>query len=138
MKLYINSRDELRIIELDRIVYLRASNNYTEFHFADGQTRTYVSCLSAFERQIADNYDNHSPFVRMGRSYLVNSAYVASINLQHQTIKFNNDEIITLPKKHLRVLKEHLLANMCSLKNMPISENNPAYFGEDSPEDEQK
>jgi DNA-binding LytR/AlgR family response regulator len=123
MKLYVNSRDELRILNLDKTVYLKASNNYTDFHFSDGQVRSYVSCLSAFERQITDVYQGLSPFVRTGRSYLVNVNYIAAINLQRQMIKFTTDEVLQLPKTHLKWLKEYILVNCRSLENPMPSDN---------------
>ena len=124
MKLLINSRDELRIIELDDTVYLKASNNYTDFHFTDGQIRSYVSCLSVFERQIAERYNGDSPFVRTGRSHLVNVNHVAVINLQRQTVRFTTDEVLVLPKKHLKFLKEYILTEVGLLSNRPCSDNN--------------
>lgn len=117
MKLFINSRDELRIIELNDTVYLKASNNYTDFHFADGQIRSYVSCLSVFAQQITESYQGFSPFLRTGRSYLININYVTAINLQRQTVKFSTDETLELPKKHLRLLREYILSNRHSLAN---------------------
>ena len=124
MKLLINSRDELRIIELDDTVYLKASNNYTDFHFTDGQIRSYVSCLSVFEQQISERYNGNSPFVRTGRSYLVNISCVAAINLQRQTVRFTTDEVLVLPKKHLKLMKEYILTHAGLLSNRTCSDNN--------------
>ena len=39
MKIFIESRDELRIVNLSEVLYLQASHNYTDFKFADGLSR---------------------------------------------------------------------------------------------------
>ena len=40
MKICINSRDELRLIDMDSVVYLKASGNYSDFFYANGYVRT--------------------------------------------------------------------------------------------------
>lgn len=111
MKLYIDSRDELRVIELDHVVYLQASGNYTDFHDAHGQVVSELSCLSAFEKQIAASYaESVSPFLRTGRSHLINTNYVSSINLQRETVRFSTGEMLHLSKQRLKLLKEYMIA----------------------------
>lgn len=110
MKLFINSRDELRILELNDVVYMKASGNYTDFHFRNMQTISEISCLSYFEQQISMLYGAiPSPFLRVGRSYLVNINYITNINIQRQSIKFSTTEALTLPKHRIRQLKEHIV-----------------------------
>jgi len=115
MKLLINSHNELRIVELDEVVYMKASGNYTEFHFANNQVKTELLTLSAAEQLIESIYENKpSPFFRMGRSYLINTSYLSNINLQRQTVKFISGESLVLPKHRVKELKESIVNGLCS------------------------
>ena len=115
MKLFIDSRDELRIVELNDVVYMKASGNYTDFHYANGMVKSELSCLSAFEQQVGTLYgDNPSPFFRVGRSHLVNVDYVVNISLQRQTVKFSSGEVLTLPKNRIKELKEGIVRKVGS------------------------
>ena len=119
MKLLIESRDELRIIKLDEVVYLKASGNYTDFHYINGWVKSELACLSAFEKRISNLYGTKpSPFFRAGRSFLVNIDYIANISLQKQSVKFSTGEMITLPKFHIRTLKDTIIGNHLSNNNL--------------------
>ena len=112
MKLCINTRQELRLIELSDVVYLTAYGNYTDFHFADGRERSELSCISDFERTISRLYaDVDSPFVRVGRSMLVNTDYVTavSIKLQQLTLTRCVPSTISLSKQQARELKQWMV-----------------------------
>ncbi|MBQ8712540.1 MAG: LytTR family transcriptional regulator DNA-binding domain-containing protein [Prevotella sp.] len=111
MKICINSRDELRLIELDNVVYLRAGGNYTDFHFVNGSVRTELSCLSDFEQTIARLYgDAENPFLRLGRSLLVNTRYIAAVNVNKQFLSFSADSVaaVRLPRQSAKTLKQLL------------------------------
>lgn len=114
MKFYINTRNGLRIIELDEVVYMKADGNYTDFHYADGKVKTELSCLSVFEAKIEALYevgDEPSPFYRMGRSYLVNTNQVSAVNLQSLAVAFRQENVkaISSTKNILKDLRDHLV-----------------------------
>lgn len=114
MRYYINTRNGLRIIELDEVVYLKADGNYTDFHYADGKVKTELSCLSAFESKISSLYiteNTVSPFYRMGRSYLINTSHVSAINFQSLVVSFRQDNVkaISSTKNILKELRDHLI-----------------------------
>ena len=48
LKVFINSRTEFSVINLDKVVYLKADGNYTDFYFNDGKTKIHLSTLSSF------------------------------------------------------------------------------------------
>ena len=56
MKLFITSRNGIEIINLDKVVYLKADGNYTDFYLADGKVRTHLSTLSVFDEAISERY----------------------------------------------------------------------------------
>ena len=77
-KLCINSRDELVIIDLEKIMFLQANGNYTLFVYAEGQ-KTMVSLgLTKVEEILKKTLpiDKPSSFVRMGRSLIINLKYM--------------------------------------------------------------
>lgn len=112
MKICINSRDELRLVDLDTVVYLKASGNYSDFYYVNGSVRSELSCLSDFEKLIAQSFpDGSSPFLRLGRSLLVNSDYIASVNVNKQLLTFSDgvQSPLHLSRSIAKQLKQHLL-----------------------------
>ena len=112
MKLCINSRHELRLIELDEVVYIEASGNYSDFHFVNGSIRSELSCLSDYEQTITRLYAaaDEKPFLRFGRSYLMNTSLISAVNVNKQTVSFCAENIppIRLSKEASRQLKDLL------------------------------
>jgi len=124
MKLFINSRDELRIIDLNKVVYLEACGNYTTFYFSDRHSRCETSTLSSFFAAINSlcGSEEKSTFFRVGRSYIVNTSYISAINIPKRTIYFcNNDKsFITVPKKQCAVIREFLFTKFKEHLNTKI------------------
>lgn len=119
MKFYINTRNGLRVVDLDEVVYLKADGNYTEFHYADGKVKTELSCLSVFEAKIAAFYEAQAlpmSFYRMGRSHLVNVNHIAAINFQQRTLTFREDSVkaVVSTKNVLKELRDHLVEDFQS------------------------
>jgi len=114
MKLCVSTRDEVRLIELRDVVYIRASGNYTDFHLVGAKVRSELTTLTATEQRIARLCANRSlvnPFLRAGRSLLVNIHHIASVNTQKRQVSFDTQEPpLTLPKEAARQLKGHLEA----------------------------
>lgn len=76
LQVFINSRSGFAVINLEKVVYLKADGNYTDFYFNDGKTKTHLSTLSSFLKDIEAAYADAnvpSPFFRMGRSYIINT-----------------------------------------------------------------
>ncbi len=120
MKLFINSRDELRIIDLNNVVYLEACGNYTTFHFNDQHSRCETATLSSFLTSIKSLYnEKNMPFIRTGRSYIININYIQAINIPKRVIYFDNNEktSIVLPKKQCAILKDFLFTRFKNASN---------------------
>lgn len=114
MVLFITSRNGISIIHLEKVVYLKADGNYTDFHFLSGKVKTQLSTLSVFDEQIRQLYDNAStpsPFFRMGRSYIVNTEYVSAIDQVKGTIAFDTENVKTLPasRTNLKALRDFIV-----------------------------
>lgn len=114
VQIFIQSRNGIVIINLDKVVYLKADGNYTDFYFNDGKTRTHLSTLSSFLEDINRAYTDAgtaSPFFRMGRSYIVNTDYVASVNILNGILTFESDSVKPLMsnKANLRSLRDFIV-----------------------------
>ena len=79
-KLCLNSRDELLIIDLEKIAYFQANGNYTHLNYIAGETHLLTVGLSKVEEFIRGTWpkDRPSPFVRLGRSLIVNQTYIGN------------------------------------------------------------
>ena len=114
VQVFINSRTEFAVINLDKVVYLKADGNYTDFYFNDGKTKTHLSTLSSFLTDIEMAYaesNTPSPFFRMGRSYIVNTEYVASVNILNGVLTFESEIIkpIKSYQSNLRSLRDFMV-----------------------------
>ncbi|SRX74741.1 LytR/AlgR family response regulator transcription factor [Aequorivita antarctica] len=73
-KLCLKSYGDFQYLDIKNILYLKADNNTTDFHMVDG------SIVGAFKT--LKNYEDVLPknFIRIHRSYIVNSKYVSRIH----------------------------------------------------------
>ena len=111
MKLFITSRNGIEVINLDKVVYLKADGNYTDFYFCDGKVRSHLSTLAVFDEAITARYasaDKPSPFFRMGRSYVINVSYVTSVNLVNSVLVFDSEAVkpVVVTKNQLKSLRD--------------------------------
>lgn len=86
-RICIDTRDELRIINLDDVLFLRASGNYTNVYMSTGKEISITACLSAIEKRIAEA-DSQNCFLRINRSYMVNTGMVQAVSLTTGKITF--------------------------------------------------
>lgn len=111
-KICLNSRDELIIIDLDKVVCLQANGNYTNIVYVDGLKVMLSLGLSKMEDLIkaAIPKDSPSSFVRMGRSYIINQKYLSQINIVKQQIVLSDygkhNYTLTIPKQLLKAYRE--------------------------------
>lgn len=110
MKLLITSRDCVEVVNLDKVVYLKADGNYTDFYFSDGKVRSHLSTLSVFEEAVTARYavaGIPSPFFRMGRSYFINVSYIASVNLARNILLFDTEAVkpVIVARGQLKLLR---------------------------------
>ena len=112
-RILLESRDELRIIDLSNVLYLQACHNYTDFVFADGRSKSEQMNLSILEERIAEVMSRQgitNPFVRVGRSLLVNTDFIEVLSLKMQKIIFKTTPTtaIGVSRFLLRILKKML------------------------------
>lgn len=127
-KLIINSRDEMFIINLDKVVCIQADGNITAINYIEG-LRTVVSMgISRLEQLIASAYSagSVSPFVRVGRSLIINRNYLMQISVQKQKLVLSdygpNSYALPVSKQLLKSFRE-------MLQNKSITIKTPAEHG---------
>lgn len=109
-KLCLNTRDELLIIDLSKIAYFQANGNYTALQYIGGIKQLITIGISKVEEAIRITWprETPSPFVRLGRSLIINQSFLTGISLAKQKITLSdfdkNSCSVTVPKP---VLKEY-------------------------------
>lgn len=113
-RLCLNSRDELLIILLDKVGFFQAKGNYTSITYMSGESRLLSLGLSKVEEFLrkALPADKPSPFIRLGRSLIINQAYLTEISVLKQKIRLSDFEghaySLAVPKPLLKEYKEKI------------------------------
>lgn len=108
----INSRDELFVLDLDKVAYIQASGNYSRIVYIGGMQMMITLGLSKLEGMIKMIVpkDRRSPFVRLGRSLLVNQTYLTHINVLKQRLTLSDNQehsyVLDVPKVLLKAYKD--------------------------------
>lgn len=110
-KVCINTRDELLILDLDKIAYFQANGNYTRLTYISGQALALNMGLSGVEKLLSATLaKGTSSFVRLGRSLIINENYLSNINLLKQYLVLSDIDShqhkLPVSKALLKLLKE--------------------------------
>ena len=111
-KICLSSRDELLIIDLEKVAFFSANGNYTELTYMSGQKIMMSLGLSKVEDLIRKSLpkDMQSTFVKLGRSIIINEKYLTHIStLKQKVILSDGGELsynIAIPKQLLKKYKE--------------------------------
>lgn len=111
-KICINNRDEMVILFVDNIAYIMADGNYTKICYMGGMTTVLSFGLSKVEAMVSAAYAEGtiSPFVRLGRSVIINQLFLYDINIlkQHLVLSdcMKNSITLKLPKPLLKKYKD--------------------------------
>lgn len=111
--LYFNTRDELLRVDLRSVAYFKADRNYTDVFFLNGVYLTLPTSLIAIEQMLdGDKLKGRTlPFVRIGRSLIVNVSRIIHINLLRGEMVLSDmsspDVLrIEVPKEALKKVKD--------------------------------
>lgn len=113
-RLCINSRDELLIIDLSKVAFFQANGNYTQLTYIGGKTHLLTLGLSKVEEFIRRSWpaSQPSPFVRLGRSLIINQSYLTEISVTRQRVTLSdygaNTYPVSVPKPLLKQYKERI------------------------------
>lgn len=111
----INSRDELNLIDLDLVACVKADGNYSNIMYIEGYKLMITLGLTQLLNIINLSFSKRggvNPFVRLGRSVIINSRFLTQINLQQQRLTLSDggkhSYQLTVPKQMLREYKDLL------------------------------
>lgn len=126
-KLFLNTRDELVCIETDKIAVVQANGNYSRVVYITKKEVMLTMSISKLEEILKSfNHAGHK-YLRLGRSFIVNHAYLQKIDLLKQQLVLSdndkNDIRITLPKQILKTYK-NATAESIKIKEEQYYENN--------------
>lgn len=113
-KLCINSRDELLIIDLEKVAFFQANGNYTYLNYIMGKPQLMTIGLSKIEEYIRMTWSKEkpSPFVRLGRSLIINQSFLSEISVLKQKIilsdRGEHSYSLSVPKPLLKEYKEKI------------------------------
>ncbi|MDE6396905.1 MAG: LytTR family transcriptional regulator, partial [Muribaculaceae bacterium] len=112
--LLFNTRDELTRLRLDRVCYFEADGNYTSVYFSNGVKTTLLTSLVNLENLLANEFASGSGnvFLRIGKRFIVNSAFVFQINVLKQILILTD---LTGPTVYRLPVSKEALKNLRSL-----------------------
>lgn len=97
----------------DKIVFILACGNYSEFYQVDKNKNVLVLQLGKVEEEIDNQLGNDaSTFIRIGKSYIINRNYIYHIKLHQKELVLSDmatfSYTLSPSKEALRNLKEHI------------------------------
>lgn len=111
-KICLNNRDEMIMLFVDNIAYIMADGNYTKICYIGGMTTVLSFSISKVETLVSASYADGevSPFVRLGRSVIINQWFLYDINVLKQYLVLSdcmkNTITLKLPKPLLKKYKD--------------------------------
>lgn len=116
--LYFNTRDELIRVDLRKVGFFKADRNYTDVYFLNNHRVTLPTNLMSIEKMLDDDRmrGRAIPFVRIGRSVIVNLSHIIHINVPKQELVLSDMTSpyilkVEVNKEALRKLKDLYIAN---------------------------
>lgn len=104
--LYLNSRDELLRIDINKIVFFEADGNYTNIILVNQLKGVVCMNLARMQQVLSEKLKEQATiFARIGKKHIVNLSYVYQINVLRQRLVLSNGEHFTFS---LEVSKEAL------------------------------
>lgn len=108
----IINKTELTRVRPEDVVCLRADGNYTGMTLCTGKEYKFTRQIGEFEKVFEQMEVN--PFIRVGRSLIVNKRYVFQVNLTEQRIilagnGLSPEMVLTTKREPLCELMERLI-----------------------------
>lgn len=111
-----NTRDELIKVDIDKMIYVWAEDNYVHLFFRNGQRVMICMPLQSLEQLILSVIakDKEGVYIRIGRRYIVNNDYIMQINILKQQLVLSDLDIVkpivlSVSKDALRMLKQKMV-----------------------------
>lgn len=92
MNLYLNTRDELYVINLEKVMFMQADDHYTYIYYVSGCKFMVPFGLSKIETLMAKYPDSSSFIIRIGRSHIINTKCLTRVNNAKQIIILSDNK----------------------------------------------
>ena len=113
-----NTRDELIKVDIDKMIYAMAEDNYVHLFFRNGQSVMVTTTLQSLEQLILSVIAKNKKgvYTRIGRKYIVNNSYIMQINTLKQQLVLSDMDVIkpitlNVSKEALKVIKSTITEN---------------------------
>ena len=113
-----NTRDELIKVDIDKMIYAMAEDNYVHIYFRNSQSVMVTTTLQSLEQLILSVIAKNKKgvYTRIGRKYIVNNSYIMQINTLKQQLVLSDMDVIkpitlNISKEALKVLKSSITEN---------------------------
>lgn len=111
-RICIKSRDELVVVDTEKLAYVLADGNYCKMVYIEGLHQMISLGMSKIADILKGGEPNpaHPVFLRLGRSLLINQRYLLRISIPNQKIILSdfgkNTHGLSVPKQLLKQYKE--------------------------------
>jgi len=130
-QIIFNTRDQLVSIDTTQIAVVQADGNYSRILFINKREISLSYGISKMEEILKSHSGKREGFVRLGRSIIVNHAYLYKIDLLRKqlvlTSKDGREVRLNLSKKLLKPYKEAIVKSIKIEQN--YEENNSGDTG---------
>lgn len=99
----ITTKSEIRVIDLDDILYLKSDSNYTEIHLADDSKILTSNTLKKYEMKL-----NALLFMRVHNSYIIQKSQIAAFLPNSNSILLRNSQEIPVSRNKRKQLITYL------------------------------
>ena len=111
-KLFFNSRDELVAIDFNHVAVVQADGNYCRVVFISKHEVNIGIGINKLSEMLKQAKFEQASFVKIGRSLLINQAYLERIDLQKQQITLTDQGAsiirISVTKQVLKAFKNFI------------------------------
>ena len=115
-KIYFNTRDELTCIDANKVAVVQANGNYSRVVYITKREIMLTYGISKMEEILKFYNNKNNRFIRLGRSFIINHAFLQKIDvLKQQIILSDNDknEIrVTISKPVLKSYKQAVIKSI--------------------------
>lgn len=123
--LTIKNKSEIIFLNLDSILYFQADGNYCNVYFADGSVLSTLTYQRAEIARMMDDQlreDVRKEFMLLGKSYLINKAYVLRIQPSRQLLTFRVNRFGTTKKISIKATTSALNLLIKQIEECPSGE----------------
>ena len=118
-KLVFNTRDELWVVDTERIAVIQANGNYSRIVYINKRELMLTMGITRIEEAMANVKNKKHKFIRLGRSLIVNHSYLQKIDMLKQQLVLSdgvNDIRVSLSKRMLKSYKDAIVKSL-KIKN---------------------